>query len=268
MNWRDVQWPIPLDSKPDIVEMGLAVHGLPVERFRHRGNVWAVHLHRYTANLFMADAEFPLRPGCITVVRPETEMEFHFQGRSLHYYALFELPRTESHHTSIRAMRVMGRRFLTFHRALEAAVGYFPAQPRRAEAALWDMLWKLAEDEPSSVRPLDQASGHEHSAVKRVRHLIEQRLGEPLRVPELAAEVGLSHNHLTRLFNQALGMTVIAYIQERRVQRAHHLLIHTTRPVKAIALEVGMPDLQALNKMMRRLTGNSPRQIRYQGFDI
>ncbi len=104
--------------------------------------------------------------------------------------------------------------------------------------------------------------------MQRVRHLIEQRLGEPLRVPELAAEVGLSHNHLTRLFNQALGMTVIAYIQERRVQRAHHLLIHTTRPVKAIALEVGMPDLQALNKMMRRLTGNSPRQIRFQGFDI
>jgi AraC-like DNA-binding protein len=267
MSWREVQWPIPLESKPEIVEMGLAVHGLPIERFRHRGNVWAVHLHRYTANLVIAGEEFPLRPGCISVVRPETEMEFHFRGRSLHFYALFELPPTQSSQTSVRAVQILGKRFLMFHRVLETAVGYFPSQPRRAEAALWDMLWKLADDAPSSVLPPDQSHGREPAAVKRVRHIIEQRLGEPLRVPELAAEVGLSHNHLTRLFHQSLGMTVIAYIQERRVQRAHHLLVHTTRPAKAIALEVGMPDMQALNKMMRRLTGNSPRQIRYQGLN-
>ena len=72
--------------------------------------------------------------------------------------------------------------------------------------------------------------------------MIELRLAETLSVKALADEVGISHNHLTRLFRAAVGDTVIGYIRQRRVQRARHLLEHTTLPIKTVAAQVGIED--------------------------
>jgi AraC-like DNA-binding protein len=253
MTWQEVVWNIPLQAQPHIVDAGLAVHGLPVERFRHP-QLWAVHFHRYSANLHMAATDFPVHPNCVTVVQPDTQMEFHFQGRSPHLYALFRFEQS-SNRVLIPAMQNLGRRFAALDMEVESLLGFRARQPERAEAMLWSMLWKLTDAAPSEIsRP--------HRAVEKVCQIVETQLSEPLRVAELAEQVGISHNHLTRLFQQNFGTTVIGYIQERRLQRARHLLQHSTRPIKAIAGEIGAPDVQTFNKTMRRLCGESPRQIR------
>ena len=100
---------------------------------------------------------------------------------------------------------------------------------------------------------------HPHPApVERARQLIELRLSEPLSVKDLAKEVGLSHNHLTRLFHAAVGDTVIGYIHQRRVQRARHLLEHTTLPIKTIAAQVGVEDPRLFYKLIRAHLGWPP----------
>lgn len=92
--------------------------------------------------------------------------------------------------------------------------------------------------------------------------LIEARLAEPLTVPEIAREAGVSHNHLTRLFRAATGQTVIGYVRARRMAQARHLLRASTLSVSAVAATVGIPDLQAFNKACRRELGASPRAVR------
>ena len=59
-------------------------------------------------------------------------------------------------------------------------------------------------------------------------------------------------------------MTVEGYIRQRRVERALHLLAHTTLTVKTIAGEVGLPDLHFFNKTIRAAAGLSPREYREQ----
>jgi AraC-like DNA-binding protein len=59
--------------------------------------------------------------------------------------------------------------------------------------------------------------------------------------------------------------TAQAYQRSRRLQRAHHLLQHTTRRVKEIAVEVGLADLQRFNKAIRREYGCAPRALRRPG---
>ena len=44
--------------------------------------------------------------------------------------------------------------------------------------------------------------------------------------------------------------------------RAQHLLSQSTLPIKAIAEEVGIPDLQHFNKVVRRKLGGAPRRLR------
>src|SRR6266508_3472147 len=55
---------------------------------------------------------------------------------------------------------------------------------------------------------------------------------------------GVSHNHLTRLFHAETGLTVIAYIRQRRMARARHLLVSSTLSIPAVAASVGISDLQ------------------------
>jgi transcriptional regulator GlxA family with amidase domain len=78
----------------------------------------------------------------------------------------------------------------------------------------------------------------------------------------LAHEVGISHNHLTRLFRAATDQTVVEAIARRRMERARHLLQFSNMPVKEIAVQVGMPDLQHFNKAVRRHLGGAPTKVR------
>ncbi len=91
---------------------------------------------------------------------------------------------------------------------------------------------------------------------------IDLRLGEDISVSSLAREVGLSHNHLTRLFRQSTGDTVVAYVRRQRAERAKHLLRHTTLPLKAIATQVNSSDLQSFSALMKKETGQPPRYWR------
>jgi transcriptional regulator GlxA family with amidase domain len=101
-----------------------------------------------------------------------------------------------------------------------------------------------------------------HPAVRKVKQMIELRLTERLCVADLAREVGLSQNHLTRLFRQATGATISEYIRSLQIERARYLLTHSTLSIKSIAQEVGVQDLHRFNKMVRRNLGAAPRTVR------
>ena len=263
MSSTSLRFDLPVGNRPRILFFGLADHGterVPPprrERHCHRAGVWALHVHQYDAVLHLCKTTQLLHPGTLSIVAPEMEMNFEFQAPCQHFFVLFSLEGPASQSETVAALRDLGGEYDLYNERLAAIVDYAALQPARADALLWTLLWDLcARPSRESLAP---------GAVARARQLIEGRLGEQLSVANLAAELGLSHNHLTRRFRAELGMTVSAYIVERRLNRARQLLLHTTRPVKSIAAEVGMGDLQAFNKCLRRVTGASPRQIRREG---
>lgn len=255
-------WPVSLTQKPAIALMAIGIHGpRSTERFGS-GPYWWLHLYRYTATMRVSGSELPLRPGCASIIPPGAELEYDFQERSVHLCAHFTLTEEAACSNLIPAVQDLGDDFARIYAGLEDAAAWFASNPQRAEVRLWDLLWQLADrGNPRGAPPV-----HAHPApVERTQHLIELRLGEPLSVKELAEEVGVSHNQLTRLFHVAVGDTVIGYIRRRRVQRAHHLLLHTTLPVKTIAAQVGVEDPSLFYKLIREHLGKSPLQVRQDG---
>jgi transcriptional regulator GlxA family with amidase domain len=71
--------------------------------------------------------------------------------------------------------------------------------------------------------------------------------------------------HLRRCFRAELGLGVKPWIQARRLERARHLLAHSALPVRAIAAQLGIADLQRFNKLVRRACGLGPRALRTRG---
>lgn len=258
MDWQTAECIVPIREKPSLLWMAVGVHGPnEVKRYRFDG-LWIVHLYRYTGLVTMNGVEYPIRPGYASITPPGAASVNFFPDMSRHLFAHFTLPESAGKGVPIRIMQDLGEDFIPIHQAFEEALGYSMTSLLRAEIRLWDLLWRLAEK--SADRTAEAL--HLHPTVQKVMQIIEMRLTEPLRVSALAREVDLSHNHLTRLFHAATGKTVIGYIQERRIQRARHLLIHSTLPIKAIASEVGISNLHHFNKTIRKALGEAPRSVR------
>ena len=234
------------------------------DRYRLPG-LWCVHFYRYNGELKIDGESFPIRPGSCSITPPGAVLEYAYdQGPSTHSVAHFRLESEETSEgtgetLSLPAMQDLGGEFESLVGAFDAAVPWRSSQPSRASARVWDILWRLGEIEQKRESAGISTS---HAAIERARQDIEMRLSTPLRIEEIAERVGFSHNHFTRLFYAALGCTPSQYIRARRVERAVHLLKDSTLPVKAIAAQCGLGDLQAFNKTIRRELKKSPREIR------
>jgi len=93
---------------------------------------------------------------------------------------------------------------------------------------------------------------------------VDAHLAEPLDVARLAAVVHLSPSHLTRLFREHLRTTPHRYVERQRMVRAQQLLDLTSRPVAAVAHEVGWSDPLYFSQRFARFTGQSPTAYRHR----
>ena len=91
---------------------------------------------------------------------------------------------------------------------------------------------------------------------------IEQRLSEPLSVPELARAAGLSASRFAHLFRMHTGVSPIRYLRDRRMERAGALLEQSFLTVKEVMVLVGCTDPSHFARDFRRYHGLPPRQWR------
>ena len=81
----------------------------------------------------------------------------------------------------------------------------------------------------------DRMDGRLHDAMDFIARNLEQ----PLDVGTIAAAVNLSSSRLTHLFTAQVGMPPSRYVEQRRLERARHLLTSTSMTIDAIARATG-----------------------------
>lgn len=74
------------------------------------------------------------------------------------------------------------------------------------------------------------------------------RFREPISVKTLAAELGISREHLTRLFVERHQISPARYLRDIRSAEAHTLLEGTRLPPREIALRAGFPSVAAMRR--------------------
>ena len=87
---------------------------------------------------------------------------------------------------------------------------------------------------------------------------VERHLGEPLTLKRLADEACISTYHFHRLFRLWLGEPVMEYVRRLRLEHAAYRLRASTRPVSAIAREVGYASADAFGRAFRERFGEPP----------
>jgi AraC-like DNA-binding protein len=216
--------------------------------------MWWVIQFTYDGEVVVEGVRVRVRPGFVGVFAPGPPVTIHLDdGRADHVYALFGLPSSDGGQVAIPCVCDLSDRADWVAGALERAL----ADPAAAPRELFDLLRELARrfEAGEAARAL-------HPGMRNALTFIEAHLGEHLDVRTIVEQSGLSHSQLTRHFKRELGTTVHRYVRRRRAELARRLLATTSLPAKTIAAEVGLPDLQRFNKLLRAELGASPRALR------
>lgn len=98
--------------------------------------------------------------------------------------------------------------------------------------------------------------------IREVMAYIQLHYEEELTLSLLAETFGRNASSLSNLFSRETGMSVTAYIQRTRVEKALKLLHTTEMSVSEVAAAVGYQDFSYFSKIFSRQVGCSPRAYR------
>ena len=102
-----------------------------------------------------------------------------------------------------------------------------------------------------------RAFGHGLAAAADMAH---RRLGDALRVADLAAAACMSESAFYRAFQNEFGQTPLAYLTGLRVERARALLAEPGRSVTDVAAAVGFDSVSHFIRVYRAHVGRTPKQ--------
>ena len=92
--------------------------------------------------------------------------------------------------------------------------------------------------------------------------LLRARIGDCVRLSELAAELGVEPVRLARAFRTHLGVSVGEYGRRLRIEWAASQLEAGDRPVAEIAVEAGFADQSHFTRLFKRYVGTTPARFR------
>ena len=108
----------------------------------------------------------------------------------------------------------------------------------------------------------DVPSPEEGNVIVRVKKYIADHLQEDLSRGEIAAAVYLNSDYLSHLFHEKTGLSLSAYIQQLRMEKAMRLLTQSGESVGRIASMCGFSNIPYFSKQFKSFTGKTPNEYR------
>jgi AraC family transcriptional regulator len=96
----------------------------------------------------------------------------------------------------------------------------------------------------------------------RLRDYVTAHRGGRILVADLAREADLPPNHFARVFTEQTGQSPHRFVLALRLDRAVHLLAHSSLTLADIAHDCGFSHQQHLSNAIRRYLGTTPARYR------
>lgn len=140
---------------------------------------------------------------------------------------------------------------------LGQAVDEVRSRQRIRELFEADSAAKEAED------PAEDAARNEQ-VLEQVKSYIDLHFCDAVTMEELSASVHFSPSYLAKIFKQKYGISLGAYVIERRMEVAKRLLRESSLPVSEVAVRAGYDNFAYFSRLFRKKTGMTPKEYRRQ----
>lgn len=139
---------------------------------------------------------------------------------------------------------------------------YFNRAPKQVQNAAVMQFFQFLEQNFHA----EKSDAGEHlpstsmNRITQVLKLIHSRWNEDISVPELAEQVHVSPNYLSRFFSRHIHMTITDYIGSIRIHHALTMLREDHCSVTDMALQAGFPNSSAFIRKFKQQFGVTPKQ--------
>jgi AraC-like DNA-binding protein len=132
------------------------------------------------------------------------------------------------------------------------------------QSQIYSLLLHAMRTEPQLFRIGDGLPGDPNflRLFPVIQHINERLNDNRLSVKELAGKVCLGETHFRRIFQQIFGMSPIAFLRKRRIDRACALLRTSDLSVKEIAQQCGFGDTSFFSRVFHDIAGFTPASYR------
>ena len=135
------------------------------------------------------------------------------------------------------------------------AINYFEAAQASSYA-----LTLSRKGRQKAASPLIQTKAM--TLAKNAAAYLQTKLGEDIQLSELIVKMGTNRNKLNDAFKTSYGLTVFAWLHEKRMSLAQELLETTTLGILQVGEQVGYPDSNNFSTAFKRKYKLSPRHYR------
>lgn len=133
------------------------------------------------------------------------------------------------------------------------------------EVACWFQHPFVRDADASQKVPVARASGTTDNlptAIREAIRLFETHVEDPLRIPDVAAAVGLSGRHFERMFKRETGQSPLRYYHHLRLMKARQRVLYSGDSLREIAVSVGYLTSSPMIRHYTEIFGVSPRDER------
>ena len=223
------------------------------KRYVQQPEHWTLFFLEHDGVVKINNKPHEYKTGNVCFVTPGTKVEFFYTGpNTLNYEMTFGLvTRTET--VVIPAVADLGEFTELRRKEFYEGHNWGHISIMRGLGCAFNVLWSIAKPQ-SEMRKSDMVSEAEAYIMKH--------LHEAINIAEMSSQLGISHNHLLRLFHEEHHCTIQYFIRDMRAEIARQMITDTSESIKEIAIKVGCQDLQYFNKLIRSATGLSPSALR------
>lgn len=238
----------------------------------HAAGEWELHYFLGGSGAFRNGTDrFPLRRGALHLTPPERSHQVVVgeQDDPITYYALLfavddaalaAVVGSAAFGAAFPRQIGLGRRIL-FE---ELKARHVHENPHRRVAAAYEMasfIYDLASEIADGGAPIARDQGWSIH-VDRALSLFQEQLGATPSLGAIAGVVGVTPEHLIRLFKARFGIPPMAYHRRLKMEAATSYLLNSTASIKEIAWRLGYADAAQFSAAFRRFSGATPTHYR------
>ena len=102
----------------------------------------------------------------------------------------------------------------------------------------------------------------ESGLITQIKQIVNANISKKLRITEIAYQLDLSHEYVSRQFRKNTGQTLASYINSQRLESSLVMLRNTNMPFKQIAAECGFKNVNYFHTIFKKHFSLTPRDIR------
>ena len=98
--------------------------------------------------------------------------------------------------------------------------------------------------------------------IKKIVLYIRKNLTNRISLDDIAKNLYITKEHLSRLFKKEMGVTISEYIIKTKIEQAKNMLQHTDYNILDIAVLLNFANSSHFSNSFKKITGVSPSDYR------